>query len=755
MHHFGLSETPFVVMSIVVAVLGSWTALDLFRRATANSAADRMWWLGAAAVGLGLSIWSMHFVAMLGWSPGVPVRYAPLLTLISLLLPILACGGAFALATSGRLGGWNRPATAVAMGVAICVMHYLGMAALRAAVRIDYDPGIVALSFVVAVAAAFGALWAATQGLAGWGRVSAAVAMGLGIAAMHYTGMAAMRVTVLPADGAPSEGIDRMLLAMSLGAGTLVLLLLAVIAAIFDRKFHVVAERGAEAVRQNERLLRAVYDQMPMGVLVADVPSGRIRQANAEAERLLGRQVRGIESVAQYTEFPGIGPDEAPLKPYDYPLARAVAFGERTERRHLRYRRGDGEIRWLEICSAPIHDESGAVRLAVSTFADVTEQRWTEEALLRAQRMEAVGQLTGGIAHDFNNLLTAVMGSISLVRKRVTEERSVALLENAGHAARRGAALVSQLLAFSRQQRLETQPVEVNTQLSDMRALLSSTLGGTIRVELDLDPSTPVAAADPTQLELAVLNLAINARDAMPTGGALTLHTGVEVVRSAGSAAEPGPGEYVAITVEDTGTGMPADVLARVFEPFFTTKPVGKGSGLGLSQVLGLAQQMGGGVRIGSNPGSGTKVTVLLPRARQAVDAASKERGAPAEARGHGLVLVVDDDEDVRDYMEVVLGEAGYDVVGPKDPIEAIACVRSGLCPDYLVIDYAMPELNGAQVYRQLRDAGFTGEALFVTGYSDMDALEDFEVLRKPFEPSELLTRIAALRGHGEARRLT
>ncbi len=194
MHNVGLSETPFVVMSIVVAVLGSWTALDLFRRATANSAADRLWWLGAAAVGLGVSIWSMHFVAMLGWSPGVPVRYAPALTLLSLLLPILACGGAFALATSGHLGGWNRPATAVAMGAAICAMHYLGMAALRAAVRVDYDSGIVALSFVVAVAAAYCALWAATHRVAGRGRMIAAVAMGLGIAAMHYTGMAAMPV---------------------------------------------------------------------------------------------------------------------------------------------------------------------------------------------------------------------------------------------------------------------------------------------------------------------------------------------------------------------------------------------------------------------------------------------------------------------------------------------------------------------------------------------------------------------------------
>jgi PAS domain S-box-containing protein len=752
-HQIDLSHTPFAAMSIVVAVFGSWTALDLFRRATANAAADRLWWLAAAAVGQGLSIWSMHFVAMLGWNPGVPVLYAPGLTLVSLLLPILACGGAFALATSGQLGGWNRPATALAVGTAICAMHYLGMAALRAAVRIGYDPGIVALSFVVAVAAAYGALWAATRQVAGWSRMFAAIALGLGIVAMHYTGMAAMHVVVLSAATAPAAGIDRMLLAMSVGTGTLILLLLALIAAMFDRKFQVLAEREAETVRQSERFLRAVYEQMPLGVMVAEVPSGRIRQFNAEAERLLGHPVRGVEGLPHYAAFAGIGADGAPLKPHEYPLARAVADGERIEGEQVRYRRGDGEIRWFEVCAGPIRDEAGHVQFAVATFSDITDQRRTEEALRQAQRMEAVGQLTGGIAHDFNNLLTAVTGSISLARKRVTDERTQALLENACHAARRGAALVAQLLAFSRRQRLETQLVEVNAHLSSMGPLLASTLGGTIRVALELDPSAPVALADPTQLELAVLNLAINARDAMPAGGALTLRTGYEVVRTKGAPAEPGPGEYVAIAVEDTGTGISADALERVFEPFFTTKPVGKGSGLGLSQVLGLAQQMGGGVRIRSAPGAGTKVTILLPRALQKIQPASPERGrgaAPAEARGHGLVLVVDDDEDVRVYVETVLREAGYDVVGVTGPVEAVDRVRAGLSPDYAVIDYAMPDLTGEQACRQFRSAGFTGKALFVTGYSDVEALKHADVLRKPFEPAELLSRIAGL-GAGAA----
>jgi PAS domain S-box-containing protein len=744
--HAGLSHLPFLVMSVVVAVLGSWTALDLFRRATVNTAADRRWWLAAAAIGLGLSIWSMHFVAMLGWSPGGPVRYDPGVTVLSLLLPIVACGGAFALATSGHLGGLNRPATAVAVGAAICAMHYVGMAALRAAVRISYDPWIVGLSFVVAVAAAYGALWAAMRQVHGWSRVFAAVALGLGIVAMHYTGMAAMRVTVLPAAHSPTGGIDRMLLAMSVAAVTLTLLLLALIAAMFDRKFEVLAEREAMVVRQSERFLRAVYEQMPLGVLVAEVPGGRIRQANAEAERILGHPVTGFEGLADYAAFGGLDEHGAAMGAHAYPLARAVADGERVKGERIRYRCGDGEIRWIEISAAPVCDEAGQTLFAVATFSDVTDQHRTEEALRQAQRMEAVGQLTGGIAHDFNNLLTAVMGSIALARKRVTDDRLVRLLDNAAHAARRGAALVSQLLAFSRRQRIETRAVDVNAHVSGMEPLLSSTLGGTIRVQLELAPARPVALADPTQLELAVLNLAINARDAMPGGGALTLRTRCETLQSRRSPGEPGPGEYVALVVEDTGTGIPADVLGRVFEPFFTTKPVGKGSGLGLSQVLGLAQQMGGGVRIRSTPGAGAEVTVLLPRTTMETDVRPREARAPApELRGHGLVLVLDDDDDVRAYICAVLRDAGYAAAGAASPDDAVERLREGLRPDYVVIDYAMPNTTGEQAHQQLCAAGFAGKALFVTGYSDVQALSGAEVLRKPFEPDELLSRLASL----------
>ena len=389
-------------------------------------------------------------------------------------------------------------------------MHYLGMVALRAAVRIDYDPLIVALSFVVAVAAAYGALWAATGQVTGWSRVFAAVALGLGIVAMHYTGMAAMHVAILSASKAPAPGIDRMLLAMSVGGGTLILLLLALIAAMFDRKFQVLAEREAEAVRQSERFLRAVYDQMPLGVLVAEVPSGRIRQANAEAERLLGHPVRGIEGLPHYAAFAGIDADDAPLNPHAYPLARAVAHGERVEGEQIRHRRGDGEVRWIEVSAAPIRNEAGHVLFAVATISDVTDQRRTEEALRQAQQHGGRGPADR--RHRARLQQPAHGGHAArsrLARSAVTDERAQTLLENGAHAARRGrCAACRSCWPSPAGSGCETQLVDVNAHLSNMRPLLSSTLGGTIRVELELDPSAPVMLADPTQLELAVLNLA-------------------------------------------------------------------------------------------------------------------------------------------------------------------------------------------------------------------------------------------------------
>ena len=736
-HHFA-SELPYLAMSAVVAIFGSWTALGLFRRAAAIAGRGRTWWVAAAALAQGLSIWAMHFVAMLGWNPGVPVRYDAGVTAISLVIPILACGGAFWLAASGRLGGLNRPLTALGLGAAICAMHYVGMAALRSAERVSYDPWIVFLSLMIAVGAAYVAIWALGRQLVRLARAISAAALGLGTVAMHYTGMAAMRVSMAPSAILPPRGLDRLPLAMDVGAATLVLLIMAVIVAIFDRKLQLLAEREAAATRRSEQFLRALVEQMPVGVIVAEAHSGRLRHVNAEAGRLLGLAARAEGGALDLMDFP--------------PLARAVERSERTERDLIRFDRADGASRWLEVSAGPVRDETGADRFAVAAFTDVTEQREAEAALRQAQKMEAVGQLTGGIAHDFNNLLTAVIGGISscLEARRRTRRRSRTLEQSRSHAARRGAALVTQqLLAFSRQQPLRAAsrrrqrpgPAAWRHCCDARWAAASASASAAVGRACG-------ALADPTQLELAVLNLAINARDAMPERRrARDLDAPASGSPSREAACEPEPGDYAVVSVEDTGTGMPPEVIEKRVRPVLHHQADRQGIGPGPQPGLGLAQQMGGGVQIATVLGAGTKVSVLLPFMEpSAAHAPAEPRGWAGHAESaRGRALLLDDDEDVRRLIGNALEDAGYEIASAASLDAALAQVRMGWRPDVMVIDYAMPGITGEAAEQALREAGVTAKALFITGYSDIETPKGAAVLQKPFEPQDLVRRLAEL----------
>ncbi len=359
------------------------------------------------------------------------------------------------------------------------------------------------------------------------------------------------------------------------------------------------------------------------------------------------------------------------------------------------------------------------------------------------------------MAHDFNNVLTAVLGSLQLAAKRVEDPRAKQLLDNAVQAAERGAKLTSQLLAFSRRQRLEPLAVDLNAMIERMGGLFSSTLGGTVKVEKMLTEGLPPALADPAQLELALLNLALNARDAMPSGGVLRLSTALVTVSSPRTASEPEPGRYIALTVKDTGPGMGDEVMDRAFEPFFTTKPLGKGSGLGLSQVLGLAKQLGGGVRLDSEPGEGVEVTVYLPVSPQP-DAKTLDLPAePPQARPGAKVLVVDDDPDVRRFMVDLLEDAGYAVAAAIDGPTGLDVLRKEGPFDLLLLDFAMPGMTGSEVARTVRAENPEQVILMMTGYLEHEAvlseLGAQPMLQKPFDPSELLFRVAAMIAHEPA----
>jgi signal transduction histidine kinase len=406
-----------------------------------------------------------------------------------------------------------------------------------------------------------------------------------------------------------------------------------------------------------------------------------------------------------------------------------------------------------------------------------------EEHVRQLQKMEALGQLTGGVAHDFNNLLQAVRSGLHLLEAggeiRGTETRRA--LQVASQAVDRGATLTQHLLAFARRQRLAPAPVDLGAQVAGMATLLERTLGGAIRIRIDRDaavpPAVPPALVDPHQFDIALLNLAINARDAMPDGGTLTIAVTSLLVedkaaedKAEGKAADQGispalaPGGYVAVTVRDSGTGMPADVLARACEPFFTTKPVGQGSGLGLSMVHGLTAQSGGGMRLESHLGLGTAITLYLPHAPvyapvhppagTPADAASAAAGPPPLPAAPARVLLVEDDALVRMANAAVLAEAGMTVTEAATGEEALALLEADDGIGILVTDFAMPGMTGADLTRLACHHRPDLPVLIVTGYAEKAVLQDLgakpgiRILSKPIPPSALIGHItAALQG--------
>jgi PAS domain S-box-containing protein len=539
-----------------------------------------------------------------------------------------------------------------------------------------------------------------------------------------------------------------------------------------------IRREAAEVLHESEARFRNMADNAPVMMWVTD-QSGACLYLNRLWTEFTGQPMEEGLGFG-WTCCVHAEDREAARKAFVAATARREAF-----RVEYRLRRHDGAYRWAIDAAVPRLSETGEFMGFVGSVIDITERKEVEaaleervaartrqlaeantrlvaeiedrgraEAALRqAEKLAVVGQLTGGVAHDFNNLLTTISGNIELLEREVRSESGRRKLHAAGRAAERGARLTQQLLAFSRKQVLVVEHVDLGDIVRVAGEFIERTLGGTVRLEARLAEDLWPTRADATQIELALLNLATNARDAMPGGGTLTLTTRNERL-DAGNG-DLAPGDYAVLAVSDTGPGMSEAVKAKAFEPFFTTKELGKGTGLGLSQVYGVARQHGGAARIHSAAGAGTTVEIWLPRNDAEIAARRAEEPPPHIGRRRSraaTILVVDDDADVREVVATTLRGGGYDVVETDSAARAMDALRRppGAEVEVMLVDFAMPEMNGAEFARKARQVRPAARVVYLTGYADTDALQvlpDEALVRKPFRASDLLKAVeAALR---------
>jgi signal transduction histidine kinase/FixJ family two-component response regulator len=516
-----------------------------------------------------------------------------------------------------------------------------------------------------------------------------------------------------------------------------------VLARAFGQMAHDVREKTA-AIRRDKEIFETIMASMGEAVLLLD-KNGEVIYENAEAKAIL-RPPAHIERLPWAEAFETYRPDGiTPLPADDWPSRRSLR-GEIVDGYELAFRvLGTDELKHVMGSARPIRDASGNQTGAVVVFRDVSEAKELERQLHQSQKLDSIGQLTGGIAHDFNNTLTVIIGTIEILAEGVADRPDLyAIAKLIDQAADRGADLTRHLLAFARKQPLQPHNIDINALVIDAANLLRPTLGEHIEIDAKLAEGADFALIDPSQLSTALLNLAVNARDAMPSGGKLTLETGNvlldEVYAQAHS--EVQPGSYVMVAVSDTGTGIPAKIIDKVFEPFFTTKEIGKGTGLGLSMVYGFVKQSNGHIKIYSEEGHGTTIKLYLPRGAAKLDVTLKP--APL-AGGHETIFVVEDDDMVREFLVTQLHSLGYKTVTAASGVTALAKVDDGVAFDLLFTDVIMPGgINGRQLadevakrrpgMKVLYTSGYTENAIIHHGRLDAGVL----LLAKPYRKADL-----------------
>ena len=857
-----------VALSLVIAVIVSYAALDLASRVTtATTRAGRATWLGGGSIVMGFGIWTMHFIGMAAFILPVGVMYDWPTVCLSLVAAIASSWFGLFLAARNFMTGFRATLASLGMGFGISTMHYIAMEAMRLPAKLVYSPLVVASAVAIAIGMSFGAYRLAflrsRPQLWGWPKAGSAVLMGLAIASMHYVAMAS--ATFVPAPMA-ADRLGHAVSASGLGLATivvsaLVLLTTALVASTIDRK---TAMQSLELLRSRQHFA-SVFEAMAEGIVIQDI-DGNVVQINRAASRLLGLPKSPVDhekfiatfelmkmegTTLPFTDWPAacalrgeacqdteliiqnkhtgvrffaewssallpnsdcnahqimstirdvterkhmdiertlvaaivassedaiVGKDlkgyvtswnPGAEKIYGYTAAEMlgnsirlivpadrqaeedsflaqIANGESVEHVETIRQRKDGLLINVSVTISPIRDTWGQIVGASKIARDITDRMKVERQLAQNQKMDAIGQLTGGISHDFNNLLGVIIGNLDLLERLILgNETAIKRLHTARKAAERGADLTRRLLAFSRAEELRPAVLDLKHVIRNVLELAGPAIGSTIKTATDFDREANSVFVDRSSFETALLNLVINARDAMPQGGTLTISTAIVIVEKSYLPVQAGDllaGCYTTISVSDSGTGMPQAVMDRAFEPFYTTKPRSGGTGLGLAMVYGFAKQSGGTVRIYSEVGVGTSVTIYLPVITSETVVETVAVSLMPLHRTGGTVLVVDDETDLLEIAVVFLQDLGYETLEASDGKSALKVLMERHDIVLMVTDITMPGgINGVQLGQMARQLIPSICIVYTSGFpagalqeKNMSFLTD-PLLRKPY----------------------
>jgi len=868
----GSYDYRLVALSVFIAIIAAYAALDLAGRITARGKMQNHW-LASGSIAMGLGICAMHYIGMEAFDIPVAVQYDWPTVLLSLFVATLASGIALFLVSRATMSLLRTVLASLFMGGGIAGMHYIGMAAMRLPAMCVYSPGLVILSVALAVGISYAALRSAfafrnNQAFWSWRKACSGLLLGLAIPVMHYVGIHAVRF--MPANsinGSIAHAVsitDFELVSLTgvmITGMTLMILALVFVSSIVEQRFAQQTQHMEAADLQ----LQTVFDHMKEAIVVLD-RGGNIIQKNMAARQLMGlpdgvitrtefnqsfdlfltdgtqllpeqwtttralrgefmtnqefalrrndtglttiveisttpiptgtgevgqillsyRDVtegkqmdeaknrlaaivessedaiigkdtngivtswnRGAEKVFGYTVEEMIGQSVKLLLPEGHEqeeddILWNIKNGEIVDHVESMRKRKDGALIHVSLTISPIRDAWGKITGASKIAQDITDIKLLERQLHQSQKMEAIGQLTGGIAHDFNNLLGVVIGNLDLLESLVPgNEEALKRVRTAQKGALRGADLTRRLLAFSSSEELRPSVAALQSSIGNTIELAGRALGPEIKISTHFDARVPTVFVDAAGLESALLNLVVNARDAMPQGGSINITTELTTLEESYAPVQAGElkaGQYACVSVSDTGCGMARETMERAFEPFFTTKPRGKGTGLGLAMVYGFVKQSGGTVRIYSEPGYGTTVSICLPLVEGAALSLSTPQIMLPAKRG-GTVLVVDDEPDLLDIAIVYLAEMGYKALQAKDGASALEVIGEHKDIDLMVTDIIMPGgMNGvelAQKVRQLRPeikivycSGFPADALVERTMP----LVDGPLLHKPYQ---------------------